>query len=121
VQLPVLTIHVHPSTANSEGLSDIDYVSFLSDRRLILMMVYFQNSLLFAMKTSATPNTISSDTAQRLVSITRNDILKIWSNLRLPKSVLAFNKAICMEFGMTLYQTTDGNENVARRIEVTNP
>jgi hypothetical protein len=120
VQLPVLAIHVHPDQARDVGFSDRDYVSFLSDQRLIIMAICFRGGILVAMKTSATPRVIAPETAQRLISISRDDIMSIWSNLHLPEALLAFNKAVCTEFGMTLYQTTDLDQNVARRIEVTN-
>jgi len=121
VQIPILTIHVHPSKGSAVGLSDIDYISFLSDPRLVVMMICIQGGIIFALKTSATPMSISPQNAQRMISTIRNDILKFWSNLSLAHAILAFNKAVCTEFGMTLYQTTDPGENVARRIEVTNP
>jgi hypothetical protein len=119
-QLPVLTIHVHPSMGSSEGFSDIDYTSFLSDNRLIVMIICYQGGVFLALKTSATSKNIAASTAQHMISTIRHDILRIWSNLNIPNSILAFNKAVCMEFGMTLYQTSGQVENTAHRIEVTN-
>ena len=52
MQIPVLTIHVHPGQAGSVGLSDLDYVSFLSDQNQIIMMICYPGGILFAMKTS---------------------------------------------------------------------
>ena len=118
-QLPVLTIHVHPGKDNDPGLSDQDYISFLSQRSLIIMMICYQGGNLFAMKTSSTHAAIASDTTRHMISVIRNDIRSTWSKMSLPKSILAFNKAVCMEFGLTLYQTGDPKENVARRVEVT--
>ncbi len=118
-QLPVLTIHVHPSMGSPEGFSDIDYTSFLSDNRLIVMVICYEGGVFLALKTSATSKNITASTAQHMISTIRHDILRIWSNLNIPNSILAFNKAVCMEFGMTLYKTTGPDNNVAYRIEVT--
>jgi len=118
-QVPVLSIHVHPSQSVAVGLSEIDYVSFLSDPRQIVMMISFQSEVLFAMKTSVTLKAIDPNTAQHWIATTQEDIIKIWSGLRLSQPLLAFNKAVCLEFGMTLYQSTNRNMNIARRTEVT--
>ena len=119
VQLPVLSIHVHPGRGDNPGLSDQDYITFLTDRRMIIMVVCFSDGNLFAMKTSSTPTLISPESARHRISIVRNDIERIWSRINMPKSILAFNRAVCMEFGLTLYLTEDPRGNVARRVEVT--
>lgn len=119
-QLPVLTIHVHPSIGSPEGFSDIDYISFLTDNRLIVMVICYQGGVFLALKTSATSKNIAASTAQKMISTISHDILKVWSNFSLPNSILAFNKAVCMEFGMTLYQMTGFESSIAYRIEVTN-
>jgi hypothetical protein len=119
VQIPVLTIHVHPGSGMTQGLSDLDYISFLSDYRMIIMMICYQEGILFAMKTSATMVS-SPDTIPHRIAEIRNDIGRIWSNFLLPDAILAFNKAVCLEFGMTLYRAPSSSENVAHRIEVTN-
>jgi hypothetical protein len=118
LQIPVLTIHVHPGKDSEVGLSDIDYISFLTDPRQIVMMVCIQDGILFAMKTSSTPRIASQKTVNRWISDVKKDIESIWSNMQLPQAILAFNKAICMEFGMTLYQTLQQDPNNAGRIEV---
>lgn len=120
-QVPIATIHVHPEQEGDYGLSDVDYISFLSDYRQFIMIVCIKGGQLIAMKTTATPATITSDTAQRLITATRDEILALLSSLRLSEATLAFNKAICTEFGMTVYRTTDVEGNVAVRIAVTSP
>lgn len=120
LQVPVLSIHVHPKSPAAGGLSDRDYVTFLSDPRQIIMMICHSGGVVFAMKTSATRSEIGSETAQHMVSLIRKDIFTIWNNFALPDSILALNKAVCMEFGMTLYQAVQPYENIARRIEVAN-
>jgi hypothetical protein len=117
-QVPVLSIHVHPDQPGSVGLSDLDYVSFLSDPRHIIMMICYPGGILFAMKTSATLAGIPMDIAQGRISVIRTDIFKIFSS-HTPDTILIFNKAVCMEFGLTLYKAPAPNENVARRIDVT--
>jgi hypothetical protein len=119
VQIPVLTIHVHPNKEKTQGLSDLDHISFLSDRRQLLMMISYQDGVIFAMKTSAT-GIFSTDSIQSRINTIRNDILRIWSDLYLPDSILQFYKAVCLEFGLTLYRAPASNENIAHRIEVTN-
>lgn len=118
-QVPILTIHVHPSKASEAGLSDMDYISFLTDPRQIIMMVCIQGGVLFTMKTTATPRRISEKIAKRWISDTRREITSIWLNLHLPNAVLGFNKAICTEFGLILFKTTDKENNIADRINVT--
>lgn len=119
VQIPVMTIHVHPGRSESHGLSDIDYISFLSDQRQIIMMILYEGGILFAMKTSVTM-TGTNDNVQRRIADIRKDVLRSWPNIYIPNSVLAFNKAVCLEFGMTLYRAPSSNEDVAHRIDVTN-
>jgi hypothetical protein len=117
-QTPILTIHVHPDTGGEIGLSDQDYLSFLTDTRQVLMMICFRGGILFSMKTSSSPKIISSDTAMKWVSDVLNEMMTLRSNLHLPGMILAFNKEICLEFGMTLYQALEPSENVAYRIDV---
>jgi hypothetical protein len=117
-QNPILTIHVHPDTGGERGLSDQDYVSFLTDARQVLMMICFRGGILFSMKTSSSPKKISSDTATKWVSDVLKEMMTLRSNLHLPGAILAFNKEICLEFGMTLYQALEPSENVAYRIDV---
>ena len=119
VQLPIITIHVHPDQHDAAGLSHLDYISFLSDRRQIVMFICYSSGILFSMKTSVTPSTISPVDIQRMISTIHQDIARIWSGLGLPKAQLALNKAVCSEFGMTLYQTSTTYPVMARRIEVT--
>lgn len=117
VQSPILTIHVHPNQGGDVGFSSQDYVNFLSDQRQIVMAICCQGGVLLAMKTSSTPRQVPSQTAERMISLSRDDITSIWSKLGLPNPVLSLNKAICTEFGMTLYQTK--GTGMARRIDVT--
>lgn len=119
LQVPVLTIHVHPGSGKTQGLSDIDYISFLSDYRMLVMMICYQEGILFAMKTSATMVASPESIRPRIAEI-HKDIARIWANFLLPDAILAFNKAVCLEFGMTLYRAPASSENVAHRIEVTN-
>jgi hypothetical protein len=117
-QTPILTIHVHPDTGGERGLSDQDYVSFLTDTRQVLMMICFRGGILFSMKTSSSPKKISSDTALKWVSDVLKEMMTLRSNLHLPGVILPFNKEIFLEFGMTLYQALEPCENVAHRIDV---
>jgi hypothetical protein len=117
-QLPILTIHVHPDKGGERGLSNQDYISFLTDRRQVMMMICFRGGVMFTMKTSSTRKIISSETATKWVSGVLKEMMIQKSQLNLPGALLAFNKEICLEFGLTLYQALVPSENVARRIEV---
>jgi hypothetical protein len=119
-QVPVLAIHVHPSPPGTGGLADQDYVTFLSDPRQIILMICHSAGVVFAMKTSATRIEIGDEAIEPKIALIRKDICSTWKNLALPDSILALNKAICMEFGMTLYQAVQPYENKAWRIEVAN-
>jgi hypothetical protein len=118
LQMPVLTIHVHPGIEKKQGLSDIDYISFLTDVRQIIMMICYQEGIMFAMKTSVTMIANPERIQPRIAEI-RQDILSSWSNLFFADAILAFNKAVCVEFGMTLYRAPASSENTAHRIDVT--
>jgi hypothetical protein len=117
-QLPILTIHFHPDKGGERGLSNQDYISFLTDRRQVMMMICFRGGVMFTMKTSSTRKIISSESATKWVSGVLKEMMIQKSQLNLPGALLAFNKEICLEFGLTLYQALVPSENVARRIEV---
>jgi hypothetical protein len=83
------------------------------------MAICFQGGILLAVKTTATRKNVSPDAARRQISASLKDISSIWSRLHLSNPLLDFNKAVCLEYGMTLYQTKDLTQNQARRIGVT--
>ncbi len=123
VQIPVMTIHVHPGREKTQGLSDVDYFSFLSDPRQIIMMICYQAGILFAMKTSVTMIASPTGLQARIAEI-RGDVTRSWSTkygwiFAFPDAIFAFNKAVCLEFGMTLFRAPASSETVAHRIEVT--
>jgi hypothetical protein len=93
-------------------------VSFLTDRRQVMMIICFRGGIMFTMKTSSTRKTISSESVTKWVSGVLEEMMIQKSKLNLPGALLAFNKEICLEFGLTLYQALVPSENVARRIEV---
>lgn len=117
-QTPVLAIHLHPRMPGSEVFSDNDYLAFLMEPRLIVMVVSNEKEVVFAMKTTATRSTRDVEEIRKHISSSQKDILEIWKGLSLPMPELAFNKAICMEYGLVLYKVDGARKNMARHISV---
>jgi hypothetical protein len=120
VQVPILTIHVHPDLELASGLSDIDYVSFLVDPLQIAMIMLWKGGVLFTLKTSATATNIEQVSAKRRIdNLVKKNLEQPWSALNWQNAMLSFNKEVCLEFGLTLYEAPAPSSTVARRIEVT--
>ncbi len=117
-QTPVLAIHLHPRMPGSEVFSDNDYLAFLMEPRLIVMVVSNEKEVVFAMKTTATRSTRDVEEIRKHISSSQKDILEIWKGLSLPMPELAFNKAICTEYGLVLYKVDGARKNMARHISV---
>lgn len=119
-QIPIMTIHVHPGVEASRGLSDVDYVTFLSDPCQVAMVMIWEGGTLFALKTTATSEKIQPEIAQSRVSGNRKDTLENpWMHMNWEQALLAFNKAVCTDFGLTLYEAAHKSNMIARRIDVT--
>jgi hypothetical protein len=123
-QRRALTIHVHPEEMRSDighnfGLSDDDFVALLSDREQIGMFMVFGKNIFIALKTTATPNNLKKDSVKRRIEMAKNDYLEAGRNTTSFESTANFNKAVCSEFGLTLYLATPQTGNLANRVEVT--
>src|SRR3990167_5501088 len=114
-QLHVGSMHTHPWVTTegmaklnlgSHGLSGTDYRTFLSDpEQQFMMIVYGEKNSMFAMKTSATPNNMRRERLEKRIAECELDYLNN-GNASFMERVAFFNKAVCTEFGLTLYRAT---------------
>lgn len=120
------SIHVHPSRnldttteTAAHGFSQADYTNFFYDPQQLVMIIAFgRRSLLMALKTSSSPNSISIESIERRIKSCADDFLQDPS-LPLLIKVVNFNKAVCTEFGSTLYMADEKSRDLMRRVEVT--
>lgn len=117
------SIHTHPEIPQSvdikHGLSDIDYLTFLADTEQIAMFMAWGGNVLIALKTSGTPNNLSTKSLRRRISSVKEDYLDVPGKLPFVR-ITDFNKAVCTELGLTLYKTEKPGLSVASRVPVTN-
>lgn len=118
-QIPVLTVHIHPDVLTAAGFSDMDYVAFLSDFLLIGMVMRFKQGVFLALKTSATRPRMEPGYPNHMITEACKEFLESYRMAINPRqAVTDFNKTICLEFGLTLYQTFDLWGNLAQRVTV---
>lgn len=114
----VADIHVHPGFLNSHGLSNADYSSFISESREIAKIITWSGGTMMALKTTATPNNLDPETVTKQVAVINHDFYV--APFKDPfQKIIDFNKAICTEFGMTLYLAPINNRALATRVDVT--
>lgn len=118
-----LSIHAHPvatSDRSGHGLSNEDYFTLLSDRQQLGMFMVFGESVFLALKTSVTPNNLSESSIKERINDAWHDYLEAGkARDNVMERVVNFNKAVCSEFGLTLYLATVKTGNLANRVEVT--
>ena len=117
VQQRAVTIHTHPIVDTANGLSDVDYLTFISDPEQIAMIMAYEGGIIMALKTTVTPNAMRQEDVSRRLADIRHDYFDQSGSSPLLK-VVELNKAICAEFGLTLYTAPKGSDTV-RRVEVT--
>ncbi len=82
------------------------------------MVVSNGNDVLLALKTTATSDMADFEGVKKHITMTNNDIENIWKQLGLGKRELAINKAICTEFGLTLFKVIRSRNNIAQHMNV---
>ncbi len=119
LQKAVLTVHTHPDDLTSHGLSGTDYRTFMSDpEQQAMMIAYGSASRLMVLKTSVTPNnTWSKDSDVRLRGIEAEFMPTIKKNPLL--GMVAFNKTVCLELGLTMYLANETSNDLFERVNVT--
>ncbi len=117
-QQRVVTIHTHPNGAASNGLSDTDYLTFIGDPKQIAMIVTYEGGLIMPLKTTVTPNTMAKNDIVRRLADLRCDFFDRPNKQPMLK-VADLNKAVCVEFGLTLYTATKRARDMVQRAEVT--
>ena len=110
----VILVHDHGDrgTILSGGFSDTDYATLLNDKCLKGSLMIWKKARFLALKTSVTPNNLRPERVKEKV----DDLAREF--LTREEGVIDFNKAVCLEFGLTLYYAGNG-ENCLRRTEVT--
>jgi hypothetical protein len=117
---PIGSIHVHPIGNMSEhGLSDTDYLTFLSDKRQQVMAIVYGKNIMLAMKTSVTPNNLDPVFLQKEVKLLRKEFFDE-SEKHVMEKTIDLNKQICMQFGLTLYLAGEKDRDLLKRVNVVN-
>lgn len=121
-QKRALSVHVHPVggvIGEGQGLSGQDYKTLLTDSEQQGMIMVFGDSVFIPMKTSVTPNNPNRESVERQVEEIKEDYLDNDKSRPHIDRLVAFNKAVCSEFGLTLYMATPETKDLANRVEVT--
>jgi hypothetical protein len=117
---PIGSIHVHPIGNMAEhGLSDTDYLTFISDKRQQVMAIVYGKSIMLAMKTSATPNNPDQEFLQKEIKLLRKEFFDD-SQKHVIERTINLNKQICMQFGLTLYLAGEKDRDLLQRVNVVN-
>lgn len=119
-QKRALPIHVHPDNASiggAQGFSDGDYVGLLADRETLGAIMVFGKDIFLVLKTSVTPNNLSRQAIEKRVSEARQDYYDNGMRRNI-EGLVAFNKAVCAEFGLVLYLATSQTRDLAKRVTV---
>ncbi len=118
----VATIHVHPLDSNSyiaaHGFSGTDFKTFLSSRTQKFMIMTWGENKLLALKTSVTPNHLSRLAIDTRIKDISEDFLSKSTPSTVFKKVVDFNKEVCTEFGLTLYNADKQNRDLFSRVNV---
>jgi len=112
------TIHTHPFDIATPMMGGSDYLAFLPDASQIAMMMAWGGFRVLVVKTSVTPNNISSDLLKRRLAAYEEE-LDIIDNENIGKKYIEYNKMICTEFGLVLYLGDEKQGGLVKRIEVT--
>jgi len=121
------SIHTHPLTIGEAGLESVshgfsnkDFTTFLTDLDQQFMIIRFGRNTLIMLKTSATPNSLSEESVEAHVQSLTDEFISGNHPSTVLAQAITFNKAVCTEFGLTLYLATEKSKDLAQRIEVTN-
>jgi hypothetical protein len=117
-QTPIISIHSHPRASESFLFSFKDYIAFLSEPRLIAMVVSNTQDSMLCIKTTATNEKENAESIRKHITTAKEDIEKIWNTMGMQKYEFFLNKAICTEFGLILYQSKKGQKNIMGHIPV---
>jgi len=123
MQKVIGTMHTHPGGERAlvYGLSDGDYKGFMRDKHHQVMLISYgdlkERYAIMVMKTSVTPNNISPENIKRRIEECNKEFLKNLEVWDIHKFV-NFNKAICLEFGLTMYLATPKTRDLFERVNV---
>jgi hypothetical protein len=121
-QAPIASIHSHPldkRTLAAHGFSGQDYRTFLGDpRQQAMLITYGEKNVMMILKTSVTPNNMSEASINRRIANCEEEFLTSSKSHPLEK-IVAFNKTVCMETGLTLYVADENSRDLFNRVSVT--
>lgn len=118
-------VHTHPTHKRSyltgHGMSPEDYYSLTSQsQQQFAMISYGEFDRLLVLKTSTTPNNLSPASVRRRIDSVKRDFLKLSGDaVGTIKSMVDFNKAMCLEFGLVMYTANKESKDLFTRAEVT--
>lgn len=118
-------VHTHPTHKGSyltgHGMSPEDYYSLTSEpQQQFAMLSYGEFDRLLVLKTSATPNSLSPASIRKRISLAEKDFLKFEGGpIGSIKSVVDFNKAMCLEFALVMYIANKESADLFTRVDVT--
>lgn len=117
-QQRVISIHTHPNAETAHGLSDTDYVSFIPDPQELVMIMVWEGGSMLALKTTATPNSISQKRVAERISSLRAEFFD-GSTKPMLQRIVDLNKAVCIEFGLILFLAEVKDKDLLKRVSVT--
>jgi hypothetical protein len=122
-QRMIASIHTHPTNVQggmAHGFSDGDYNDFLTNPKEQAMFITFgKDNILMALKTSVTPNNLTRERIKQQVKETYDDVMAANPNKAINMKFVDFNKAVCMELGLTLYRANAQSKDLMERVNVT--
>lgn len=113
------SIHTHPGDEKNfaHGFSEGDYEDFIREKSEMMKIIIWGDWTLVVLKTSGTPNTMDvGRIKERVDQISREVFVDPKETV---KSLVEFNKLVCLEFGLTLYIAKPKDNYVAKRVNVT--
>ena len=118
-QKAIASLHVHPDSPTSHGLSGQDYKTFLADSEQQAMMIaYGKANRIMVLKTTVTPNNLTESTIDQRIKDAEGDYLE--NSTKHPVlRVVDINKSVCSEFGLVMYMADEKNNDLFERVNVT--
>lgn len=118
-QRAIASLHVHPDSLTSHGLSGQDYKTFLADpEQQAMMIAYGTVNRIMVLKTTVTPNNLTERTIDQRIEDAESDYLENSAKHSVFR-VVDFNKSVCSEFGLVMYMADEKSNDLFERVNVT--
>jgi len=120
--VPIGGIHSHigsekdPRTQNPTA-SNRDLLSFVGDDCQLFMLIELHGKLFLALKTNSTPRNLDPKTLQRRIGSLTEEFASSGSKVPIiDEDRLRFNQQIALEYGLSLYQSSDAEPDLLKRL-----